>query len=289
MERKVAFLGPVGTFTEEAARFFFAGESVQYIPYSSIPDVLDAVDLEKAHYAVVPIENSIEGTVNLTMDHLIHQVDLPIIGELAYPISQHLMASLKLDFSQVKKVLSHPQAVAQCRHFLQRNLPHAEIEYTKSTAEAVRLVGENPTQPWAAIGNRLAQSIYPVHFLQEEIQDHSNNYTRFFIISRYKPVLQATDHEKTSILVTLPSDFPGALYQVLAAFAWRKINLSKIESRPTKTGLGNYHFIIDIDQQMDEVLLPGAFAEIEALGCQIRTLGSYPFYVKKAEVGSESC
>ncbi len=286
MERNIAFLGPNGTFTEEAARFFFKGLEARYIPFATIPDVLDAIDQDKTEFAVVPIENSIEGTVNLTMDWLIHHIDVPIQGELAYPISQHLMAAKPMNWTEIRKVLSHPQAVAQSRLFLRKYLPHVEIEYTQSTAEAVKQVGLNPNEPWAAIGNRLSKEIYPVQFLKEYIQDHENNYTRFLLVSSSSMPMMPTDIEKTTILVTLPSDFPGALYQVLAAFAWRKINLSRIESRPTKTGLGNYHFIIDIEQKMDEILLPGAFAELEALGCQVRQLGSYPCYIKYTKVNS---
>lgn len=286
MERKVAFLGPKGTFSEEAARFFFEDQEASFVPFSSIPNALEALADDVVAFAVVPIENSIEGTVNLTMDWLIHQIDIPIQGELDYPVSQHLMAARALPFDQVEKVLSHPQAIAQSRLFLQKHLPDVEIKYTNSTAEAVKMVGENPEKPWVAIGNRLSQEIYPVQFLREFIQDQANNYTRFLLISSSKAEGKPTDREKTTILVTLPSDFPGALHQALAAFAWRKINLSKIESRPTKTGLGNYHFIIDIEQKMDNVLLPGAFEEIKALGCQVRILGSYPCYVKQVKVNT---
>jgi prephenate dehydratase len=282
MERKVGFLGPLGTFTEEAAHFFFTKESTQFVPFSSIPEVLDAVNEEKISFGVVPLENSIEGTVNLTMDWLIHQVDLPIRGELAYPIEQQLVAAKAMELSAVKKVLSHPQAIAQCHHFLSKYMAQADIEYTSSTAQAVKTVSQHPGEPWAAIGTHLSASIYPVQYLRESVQDHSNNYTRFILVSKdNSPLEQQTDKEKTSVLVTLPADFPGALYQVLAAFAWRKINLSKLESRPTKKALGNYHFIIDVEQKMDEVLLPGAFAEIEAIGCQVRFLGSYPYFIKK--------
>jgi prephenate dehydratase len=287
MERRVAFLGPNGTFTEEVARFFFADKVVTFIPFPSISDALDSVQEGKVDYAVVPIENSIEGSVNLTMDWLIHQVDLTIRAELAYPISQHLMSAQNWEFNQIKKVLSHPQAIAQCRMFLHEYLSHAEIEYTKSTAEGVKVVSEHPNEPWVAIGPSICESIYSVHFLREFIQDHSNNYTRFILVGS-EIELVASEQAKSTILVTLPEDFPGALYQVLAAFAWRKINLARIESRPTKKGLGSYHFIIDIEQQLgDTVLLPGAIAEIEALGCQVRQLGAYPSYVKKIPQNEE--
>jgi prephenate dehydratase len=290
MEKKLAFLGPRGTFTEEAARALTARQEFCYRPYGSIIDVLNAVAKGEVENGVVPLENSIEGTVNSTLDWLIHEVDLPILAELALPISQHLLVAKReepLPFSAITKVLSHPHAIAQCHNFIQEHLPHADIEYTNSTALAAQTVSEHPQETWAAIGTRLSAEIYSLMFARENIQDYSNNYTRFVLVGKHPVELPPSAKEKTTILVTLPEDFPGALYQVLAAFAWRKINLSRIESRPTKKGLGSYHFVIDIEQKMDEVLLPGAFAEIEALGCQVRQLGTYPFYLENIMQYSE--
>lgn len=284
MTSTIAFLGPHGTFTEEAARLFPLHRECVFKPYGSIVDVIAAVNRGEADYGVAPMENSIEGSVNATLDWLIHEVDLPIIAELALPISQHLLVAKRekaLTLDQITKVLSHPHAVAQCHTFIQNYLPHAEIEYTNSTALAGQLVSSRPEEPWAAIGTRLSTEVYPLQFAQNNIEDYQNNYTKFVLISKQAQNMPEAATEKTTILVTLPEDFPGALYQVLAAFAWRKINLSRIESRPTKKGLGSYYFVIDIEQRMDDVLLPGAFAEIEALGCQIRSLGTYPFYVKE--------
>lgn len=290
MTKRIAFLGPYGTFTEEAARSFPIDGECSFKPYGSIMDVLAAVGRNEVDYGVVPMENSIEGSVNATLDWLIHEVELPILAELALPISQHLLVAKgdsKLPLNQITKVLSHPHAVAQCHTFLQANLPDAEIEYTNSTALAAQMVSAEPDKPWAAIAPRLSASVYPLQFAQENIQDYSNNYTKFVLVSKQEVTLPDSETEKTTILVTLPEDFPGALYQVLAAFAWRKINLSRIESRPTKRGLGSYHFVIDIEQRMDDVLLPGAFAEVEALGCQLRQLGTYPFYVLKEGILAE--
>ncbi|MBO8163843.1 MAG: prephenate dehydratase [Brevibacillus sp.] len=283
MRNKIAYLGPAGTFTEEAARVLPLAD-VQYIPHASIMHALDAVANDEAHFAVVPIENSIEGSVNSTLDCLIHSLELPILAEVALPITQHLVVARReepLPLSAITKVLSHPHAVAQCHHFLNQHLPQVEIEYTNSTAMAAQLVSQHPEERWAAIATRLSVEIYPLMFVRNNIEDFPNNYTRFVLVGKQPVKLPKTEAEKTTILVTLPEDFPGALYQVLAAFAWRKINLSRIESRPTKKGLGSYHFVIDIEQRMDEVLLPGAFAEIEALGCQVRQLGTYPVYLKE--------
>jgi prephenate dehydratase len=283
MEKQLAFLGPRGTFSEEAARALTARRPFRYLACPSIIDVLNAAATGEADYGVVPVENTIEGTVNATMDWLIHEVDLPILAELALPISQHLLVAKRddaLPLTAITRILSHPHAIAQCHNFIREHLPQAEIEYTNSTAQAAQIVSDHPEEPWAAIGTRLNPEIYPLSFARQEIQDYSNNYTRFVLVGREPLDMPPSDREKTTILVTLPEDFPGALYQVLAAFAWRKINLSRIESRPTKKGLGSYLFVIDIEQKMDDVLLPGAFAEIEALGCQVRQLGTYPFYLK---------
>ncbi|MBU8714809.1 MULTISPECIES: prephenate dehydratase [Brevibacillus] len=287
MEKKLAFLGPRGTFTEEAARTLTQRQPLSLVPYPSIIDVLDAVSNKEVAFGVVPMENSIEGTVNSTLDWLIHEVDLPILAELALPITQNLLVAKReqaLPLSAITKVLSHPQAIAQSHNFLRENLPHAKIEYMNSTALAAKTVSEHPEEPWAAVGTKLNVEIYPLEFAREQIQDYSNNYTRFVLVGTEPLELQASSREKTTILVTLPEDFPGALYQVLAAFAWRKVNLSRIESRPTKKALGSYYFVIDIEQKMDDVLLPGAFAEIEAIGCQVRQLGTYPFYMQGAKL-----
>lgn len=281
MEKKLAFLGPRGTFSEEAARSLPIPGAIAYVPQPTIIDVLEAVWNDKAELGIVPMENSIEGTVNSTMDWLIHQVDLPILAELALPISQHLVVAKReepLPLEKITKILSHPHAIPQCHQFIKEFLPHAALDTVSSTAKAAQIVSEHPEETWAAIGPKLTPEIYPLQFARQNIEDFPNNYTRFVLVSKQPVELPASDKEKTTILITLPEDFPGALYQVLAAFAWRKINLSRIESRPTKRGLGSYYFIIDIEQRMDEVLLPGAFAEIEAIGCEIRQLGTYPLY-----------
>lgn len=282
MKHMAAYLGPKGTFTQEAAEYLLPAEDYDFVPFNTIPDCINAVDKGTVHLGVVPVENTIEGSVNMTLDWLAHEVDIPITGELVYPISQHLMVHEnreELAFSEFKKIISHPQALAQCRLFLRENMPQAEIEYTDSTAEAARMISENPDEPWIAIGNRLAKEIYGLRYLVEAAEDHGQNYTRFIVVGEEPQGLtkEGIAH-KTSLLITLPEDFPGALHQVLAAFAWRKINLTRIESRPTKKGLGSYHFFIDVDMEASNVLLQGATAEIQALGCGLRQLGSYPCY-----------
>lgn len=279
---KVAFLGPSGTFTEMAVLGIFQHEERK--PYSTIPNCIDGLARGEVDYAVVPLENTIEGSVNLTLDYLIHKRNLPIIGEITIPIEQHLLVhpTNREQNSEISAVYSHPHAIAQCHDFLRYALADAEIHFKNSTSAAAKWVMEHPELKIAAIANELAAKTYGLHIAERDIHDYANNHTRFVILAKEGSTDTLDDREKTSekttMMVTLPSDYSGALHQVLSAFAWRKLNLSKIESRPMKTGLGNYFFIIDVDQLMDDVLIPGVIAELEALGCKVRVLGSYPCF-----------
>lgn len=286
--KRIAFLGPEGTVSQESAAYFFQGESHHFFPYKLISDVFLATVNGETDLSIIPIENTIEGSVRLHMDWLIDEVNLPIQAEWIYPSVQNLIGHAadvtvdgRIDFSKIKKVVSIDVAIAQCRRFLRERLPGVEFEYVSSTAEGVRLVKEHPGGGLAAIGTKLAAETYGLQVLAPNVTDHQNNYTRFVLIGHEPPKLKPTDTYKTTIVVTIPKDVPGALHQVLSAFAWRRINLSKIESRPTKLQLGSYYFYIDIEGSLDSVLLPAAIAEIEAVGCQVRILGSYPTYPYK--------
>ncbi|OIJ21945.1 prephenate dehydratase [Anaerobacillus alkalidiazotrophicus] len=279
---KIAYLGPKGTFTEMATISVFPSD--ERIPFRTIPDCMDAVSKNIVDFAVVPIENTIEGSVNLTLDYLIHNQKLLINGEITVPIEQQLLIhsnNIK-NWTAIKKVYSHPHAIAQCHKFLRSLLPDAEFEYTNSTGSAADYVAQNPDQPIAAIANELAAKEYNLVVAEKNIHDYENNHTRFVILKNESSSMpESPSHyigDKTTLMVTLPADYPGALHHVLSAFAWRKLNLSKIESRPMKTGLGNYFFVIDVAMKMDEVLIPGVIAELEALKCQVTLLGSYPCY-----------
>jgi prephenate dehydratase len=282
---KIAFLGPSGTVSEQSARHFLGEFECQFIPYRHIADVFQSTDSGKTDFCVVPIENTIEGSVSLHMDWIIHRLDLPIQAEWVFPSIQNLIGKRHLLSSDqpldgIRKIYSHQMAIAQCREFLLAQLPNVELESVHSTAEGVRLVSESEQSGLAAIGTELAASLFGLDILAANIQDHDNNYTRFILLGHQKmESLKPTTTHKTSVLVTLPEDYPGALHQVLSAFAWRRINLSRIESRPTKKKLGSYYFYIDIAETLDSVLVQAAIAEIEAIGCQVRVLGSYPSYV----------
>ncbi|WP_120193490.1 prephenate dehydratase [Sinobaca qinghaiensis] len=287
---KIGYLGPKGTFTEMAAVSIFAGEEL--VPFETIPACMDALAAEDIDRAVIPLENTIEGSVNMTLDYLIHKHNLPIIGEVTVPIEQHLMVhpSRAEQWREIEDVYSHPHAIAQCHDFLTDILPGASLHYTNSTSAAAEKLHDDPSMNAAAVANVLAAEQYGLTIVNENVHDYENNHTRFVVLAQeasmeLQPAASRTG-DKTTLMVTLPSDFSGALHQVLSAFAWRKLNLTKIESRPMKTGIGNYFFVIDVDQLMDDVLLPGAVAELEALGCGVRILGSYPCLFSVEEIES---
>lgn len=281
---KTGYLGPRATFTDLAVREMFP--EYESVAYTTIPDCIDAVVNDEIDIAVVPLENALEGSVNITLDYLIHEVDLPIRGELSAPIRQHLMVHPnQLDnWMEIKTIISHTHAIAQCHKFLHQDLKGVRAEGFTSTAGAAQYVAEHPDEPIGAIANELAAKEYGLVIAKYDIHDFDFNHTRFIFLSKQAlnlPIKPNYVGYKTTLMVTLPADHSGALHQVLSAFAWRKLNLIKIESRPTKTGLGNYFFIVDLDTALDDVLIPGAIAEIEALDCHVKILGSYPYYQLK--------
>ncbi|RFU71596.1 prephenate dehydratase [Peribacillus saganii] len=282
MAQTIAFLGPRATFTDLAvSRLFPKGEK---LPMMTIPECLDAVNENYADIALIPLENALEGSVNITLDYLIHEVTLPIKGEIIAPIQQHYLMhpGQAANWKQTEMIYSHSHAIAQCHKFIHKELKGTPYEYATSTAAAAEFVRDNPGRCIAAIANDLAAQEYGLEIVRRDIHDYSHNHTRFIIVSKKEPDFSGHEtvegNNKTTLIVMLPADHTGALHQVLSAFAWRKLNLSKIESRPLKTGLGNYFFIIDIDMKLDDVLIPGAMAELEALGCKVSLLGSYPSF-----------
>lgn len=283
---------PQGTVSHEALLYLFGDEAVSIKHHKLISDVFLSTANGETEYSVIPIENTIEGSVSLHIDWLINEVNLPMQAEWIFPSIQNLIGHPQefrdkegnKDYSRMVKVLSHPVAMAQCLQFVREHAPWAELESVGSTSEAVEIVKNNPGKGWAAIGTALGAATHGLEIVDRQITDHNNNYTRFVLVGPRKLELsRKSSGDKTSILVTLPEDFPGALHQVLSAFAWRRLNLSRIESRPTKKKLGTYYFYIDVLEPIESVLLPAALEEIKALGCQVRILGSYPTYTYKEE------
>lgn len=273
---RTAFLGPAGTYTEEALRASAPFE-VEEVPYPSIYETVMAVHNGEAEMAVVPIENSLEGTVTTTLDALAMEADdVRIAKEFVLPIRHYLVARAELPLGDIARVLSHPQATAQCVRFLRERLPQAERVSAGSTADAVRTVAESG-EPWAAIASRLAAELYGAAVLAEGIEDESGNETRFVWLARggAAPLGEPT---KTSIVFWGFNDVsPGALVDVLTELSSRDINLTKIESRPRRVGgLGHYMFFADLDGSETD---PHVREALDALATRVRAmkvLGSYP-------------
>lgn len=285
---KIAVL-PKGSTSDDAARYLVRGlEGIDLQYHRLIADIFLSTAEGRTDYSVIPIENTIDGSVSLHTDWLVDEVNIPIQAEWVYPSVQNLVGRLselersaetgELDYSRVVKVMSHPVAMSQCTQFLKKHIPHAELEHVGSTAEAIRIVRDNPGRGWLAIGQKTAAKNNGLDILQESVTDHDNNYTRFLLIGEKPLHGKNSDKHKTTIIVSNQEDYPGGLHQVLSAFAWRRINLSRIESRPTKKKLGTYYFMIDIEMSLDSILLQSAIAEIEAIGFQVRILGSYPSF-----------
>jgi prephenate dehydratase len=273
---RIAFLGPEGTFTEEALLANLPADDLTPFPYASIRDVMTAVRDGDAAVGVVPIENSIEGSVALTLDALAWDFhDLVITREVVHPIRHQLIARAPRALESVTKVISHPHAYAQCRSFLAEHLPGVEHEAANSTAEAVRTVSR-VDRPWVAIGTRLAAEMYECAVLRDDIEDFADNRTRFVFLAK-EPAPQDLDSTyKTSLVCGIDQDEPGSLLLILSEFAYRHVNLNKVESRPSKQALGHYIFFIDMEGKTSDTPLAQA---VKCLSCKLpwlRVLGSYP-------------
>ena len=267
----VAYLGPQGTFSEEAA-ILFAPES-ERLPYPSIRDAAMAAESRETDEAVLPIENSIEGAVNMTLDYLIHDSTLSIVGELVLPIGQCLIVTEGSRREDIETIRSHPQALAQCRRFLERNFSNTKLIASISTAGAVEeALNEGRTS--AAIGNRRAADLFGASVLESGIEDNPNNSTRFVAMGRNSP--PASGDDKTSICFGFDSDAPGQLYGVLGEFADREINLAKIESRPTRHELGRYVFLVDLLGHQQDQRVRDTIEAVDRRVSQLRVFGSYP-------------
>ena len=271
---KVAYFGPAGTFTEEALltqNDLAAGERA---PYPSVPEVLAAVERGDAGGGVVPIENMIEGSVSVTLDTLAFDSDLLIQREIDLPVSLNLCARPGVALADVKTVVSFPHALAQCRGWLGKKLPESEQRASHSTSDAAREVSKSKRTDMAAICNSLAAELYGLKVLATEVEDHPENQTRFVLVGRGIPA--PTGHDKTSIVCFQRDDRPGSLLAILQEFAARAINLTKLESRPTKRGLGDYCFFIDAEGHISDEVIADALRNLSAKQSEIKFLGSYP-------------
>lgn len=274
MTLSIAHLGPAGTYAESAALFYAerlqqsTGEDTELHPYPSIVQTLRAVANQQTNYAVVPVENSIEGSVTITLDTLWQLDALRVQLALVLPIAHALLSRTKT-LEQIQTVYSHPQALAQCQSWLEQFLPFAQLVPANSTTEALQQLNENQTV--AAISSERAAQLYNLPILAHPINDHPDNCTRFWVLS-LEP-LAVGSH--TSLAFSLPSNVPGALVQPLQIFAKRGINLSRIESRPTKRSLGEYLFFVDLESSLQSESVQPALDELQSCTEQLKIFGSY--------------
>ena len=273
---RVAFFGPFGTFTEQALRTQPDLADGDLRPYRTVPDVLDAVTNGEVDLGFVPIENSIEGMVNFTLDALAFDHDLVIVREVVLDIHMSLAARPGVDIGDIKEVLSIPVATAQCHRFLRQHLPDADIRNASSTAGAAEVVSNDPSPQVAAIAPRVAAELYGLEVLAENIEDHDGNQTRFVVVAP-RGIPAPTGHDRTALVVYQRADEPGSLISILQEFAARRLNLSNLISRPTKHGgLGDYCFILFAEGHVADDLLADAMRALHAKQGSVKFFGSWP-------------
>jgi prephenate dehydratase len=284
---RVAYFGPEGTFTQEALISATRGLDLDLVPQPTIYDTVMAVHFGSAQRALVPIENSLEGSVNATLDALAMETeDVAIIGEVIHPIRHCLIARTALELSEIETVVSHPQATAQCARFIRTRLPHAKVLAGSSTAEAVRTVALHDG-PWAALGNRLAAERYGCQVLRAGVEDVPDNETRFVWLGPVGappggpggpdgPDPPIGPWKTAVVFWGVGSEAPGWLVHCLSEFATRDVNLTRIESRPRKQGLGRYMFFLDLEGRDVEPHVADALAGLRAHVEVLRVLGSFP-------------
>jgi prephenate dehydratase len=275
---KIAYLGPAGTFTEDALREAQVGES-EYEPLRTptIRDAILAVEQGEADRALVPFENSIEGSVRSTLDTLAFDAEeVTIVGEHDFAVRAMLIARQDIELERIEMVISHPQPLAQCARFLRDHMPNAAHRSAESTAAAVELVSESE-EPWAAIGAQAAVELYGCTILREGIEDEDNNVTRFVWIAPSGTEPGGGEAWKTSLVFSeLGEDHPGALVNALREFSSREVNLTRIESRPLRLGLGRYMFFCDLEGALSETPVAEAVEALRGKAESVRILGSYP-------------
>jgi prephenate dehydratase len=274
---RIAYLGPAGTFTEDALGEALPGGDFEPLRTATIHDAILAVERGEAERALVPVENSIEGSVRDTLDTLAFEAErVTIVGEYDYTVRAYLLGREQIELDAIEAVLSHQQPLAQCARFLREQLPGVELRSFSSTAAAVRMVSES-VRPWAAIGSRAAAALYGCRIIREGIQDEADNVTRFLWIAPDGTEPAGEGPWKTSLVFSeLGEDHPGALVSALSEFSSRAINLTRIESRPLRQGLGRYMFFCDLEGAAGDDVVSEALAALRTKAESVRLLGSYP-------------
>jgi prephenate dehydratase len=274
---RIAYLGPRGTFTEDALRAAVGDDDVETIPAATVYDAIIGVREGTADRALVPFENSIEGAVTATLDTLAFDADgVTLVGEYDLPIRHCLIARDQIPLEGIEVVVSHPQASAQCARFIREQLPQAEVRAASSTAEAVKLVADSD-RPWAALGAESAAGLYGAAVLRQGVEDEADNITRFVWVAPEGTVPSGSGPWRTSLVFSeLGEDHPGALVEALRVFSDREVNLTRIESRPLRRGLGRYQFFVDIEGAAGDDPLAPAIEALRSKAETVRVLGSWP-------------
>jgi prephenate dehydratase len=284
----IGYLGPEGTFTQQALLAQADLATKTHTPFRTVPDVLEAVENGLVDFGFVPIENSIEGTVNYTQDALVFDHELLIQREAVLDIELCLVAKAGVTLEQIQQVYSMPVATAQCHGFLRKICNSAEIRVSNSTAEAAKIVGESPLSDMiAAVAPRNAATLYGLNVLAENIADEAGNQTRFVLVAK-EGIPAPTGNDRTAIVVFQRADEPGSLLSILQEFAARRINLSQLISRPTKKGgLGDYCFIMYVDGHIKDELVSDALRDLHAKQGDVKFMGSYPAAVQYSHTTRE--
>jgi prephenate dehydratase len=267
------FLGPKGTFTHEAAIEVSTSEDT-LIPFSNVTATLDSIRIGACQKALVPIENSVEGVVARTLDELAMGEPLVITAEIALPVSFALMVLPATNRGDVKSIATHPHAESQCRSFIAKNYPNAQIIESASTAAAAKGLIKGDYD--AAIASKIAAKNYQLKVIASDISDNKSALTRFVMVEKPGKIPSPTGKDRTSLAVFIGNDHAGALFEILSIFAKNQVNLTFIQSRPTGAGLGDYHFIIDVEGHIQDKQVADTIAELKLICQDIRFLGSYP-------------
>jgi prephenate dehydratase len=280
---RYAFLGPAGTFTEQALRSLPGTAEAELVPCATVTVALDAVRAGDADRAVVPIENSVEGSVPVTLDELAQGEPLMILAEMTVPVAFSLLVRPGTALTDVRRVATHPHAAAQTRGWVARHLPHAEVVHSSSTAAAAAALAESSNPPWeAAISAPLAAHHYALEALAERIGDNTDAVTRFVLVARPGAPAPPTGRDKTSLVAFMNEDHPGALLEILEQLTMRGVNLTRIESRPTGHALGDYCFSIDAEGHVADRRVGEALMGLRRVCADVRFLGSYERHDGKA-------
>lgn len=283
---RIAYLGPEGTFSEEAALAQSRRDGSSLMAFSSFPALVSAAETGLTERALLPIENSLEGSVGATLDLLIHETNLKICDEIVLPVRHVLAVVPGATLADIKVINSHPQALGQCRRFFERCLPSAQQEAALSTAAAVEQIMRNGDPSHAAVGTARAAQLYAAEVLAHDIQDNRSNVTRFFVLAQQDS--PPTGNDRTSFCFTVKRNVPGAMHEILTVLAKAGIQMSKIESRPTKSALGQYYFLIDVEGHREDDVISKSLREIETMTGMLKIFGSYPRFELPENGASEA-